>query len=107
VFCTAPASSAKHSTSMKPCSLLRPPPQVRVPRTRAQPPGRGWASPEYENSACAIGLAPLDSSHRSLNLSFCALHRSTPSALGRPFFFSSLVNSLRQCIEPFTRAVKF
>jgi len=24
-----------------------------------RPPGSGWASPEYENSACAFGLAPL------------------------------------------------
>ena len=51
-------SSGKHSTSMKTCFLLRPPPEVRVPRTRVRPPGRGWASPEYENSACAIGFAP-------------------------------------------------
>src|SRR5689334_10362538 len=105
---------------MKTCFLSRPPPEVRVPRTRVRPPGRGCASPEYENSACAIGLAPFDpwgstlrnhivcySSHRSLNLSFCALHRSTKSALGRPFFFPSLVDCLRKCIEPFTCAVKF
>src|SRR5215467_14057180 len=45
---------------MKTCFLLRPPPELRVPRTRVRPPGRGWASPEYENSACAIGLAPFD-----------------------------------------------
>jgi len=45
--------------------------------------------------------------HRSPNLSLRALHRSTPSALGRAFFFPSLVDCLRQCIEPFTRAVKF
>src|SRR5262249_19890820 len=114
------ASSGKHSTSMKTCFLLRPPPEVRVPRTRVRPPGRGWASPEYENSACAIGLAPFDpwgstlrnhigchSSHRSLNLSFCALHRSTPCPAVHPFFFPRLVDCLRQCIESFTRAVKF
>jgi len=57
--CTALTSSGKHFTSMKTCFLLRPPPEVRVPRTRVRPPGRGWASPEYKNSACAIGLAPL------------------------------------------------
>jgi hypothetical protein len=47
------------------------------------------------------------SSHRSPKLSLRALHRSTPSALGRAFFFPSLVDWLRQCFEPFTRAVKF
>jgi hypothetical protein len=43
---------------------------------------------------------------RSPNVSFCALQRTTPSALGRQFFFPSLVDCLRQCFEPFTRAVK-
>jgi hypothetical protein len=59
----------------------------------------GLASPEYQNFAI----------HRTVHstFSFCALHRPTPSALGRPFFFPSLVDCLRQCIEPFTRAVKF
>src|SRR5436190_12617038 len=39
---------------MNTCFLLRPPPDVRVPRTSARPIGSRWASPEYENSACAM-----------------------------------------------------
>jgi hypothetical protein len=47
------------------------------------------------------------SSHRSPNLSLCAFHRFAPKVLGQPFFFPSIVDCLREKIEPFTRAVKF
>ena len=38
-FRTPPTSSGVHSTSMNTCFLSRPPPEVRVPRTRARPLG--------------------------------------------------------------------